>query len=150
MSSLWPFVLTGEPVAAIDSVVTITRNVLWTSLVLGWELSVFGNEFIHQRSTHLVAIDPGTGAILASYPIPDTSEGGISIGFDGELYLDLLAVQASVAAGAPYRWLLPSAMRTPKPTGGVQSFRPATATRGEAPEPASPDAQASEASAGDS
>jgi outer membrane protein assembly factor BamB len=124
VSRFWPFVVSGEPVAAIDSVVTITRNAIWTSLVLGWELEVFGNELIHQRSTYLVALEPGTGDILASYPIPDTSEGGISVGPGGELYLDLLAVQASLAAGAPYRWLLPPAMHTPKPSAGIVAFRP--------------------------
>ncbi len=124
VSRFWPFVVSGEPVAAIDSVVTITENVIWTSLVLGWELEIFGRELIHQRETHLVALDPGTGDLIASYPIPDTSEGGISVGPGGELYLDLLAVQGSIAAGAPYRWLLPRVMRTPKATGGIVAFHP--------------------------
>ena len=119
VSRFWPFVVSGEPVASIDSVVTITRNAIWTSLVLGWELEVFGRELIHQRRTFLVALDPDTGDIVASYPIPDSSEGG-------ELYLDVLAVNASIAARAPYRYLLPFAMRTPAPVGGIVAFRPAT------------------------
>ena len=127
VSSLWPFVKSGEPVASIDSVVTITKNTIWTSLVLGWELRVFGNEVIQQRETHLVALDPANGDILASYPIPDTSEGGISVGPGGELYLDILALNASISAGAPYRWLLPSVMRTPKARGGLVAFRPVAA-----------------------
>lgn len=126
LSDWWPFVVSGKPVAAIDSVVTITENVIWTSLVLGWEIDVFGNELIHQRRTFLVALDPETGDILASYPIPDTSEGGISVGPNGELYLDILAVQASIAAGAPYLWLMPEAMETPKARGGIVAFRPVT------------------------
>ena len=33
-------------------------------------------------------------------------------------------VLASVAAGVPYRWLLPGAMRTPPPKGGLVAFEP--------------------------
>ena len=43
----------------------------------------------------------------------------------GEIYLDLLAIQASVAAHAPYRFLLPRALRTEEPVGGVVAFGPA-------------------------
>jgi hypothetical protein len=75
-----------------------------------------------------VAIDPATGDLLGHQPIPDTSEGGISVGHGGQLYLDILAVQASLAAGAPYRWLLPGVMRTPPPRGGLVAFEP-VATR---------------------
>lgn len=124
VSSWWPFVESGEPIGAIDSVVTISEGVLWTSVVMGWEMDVFGREFIHQHSTRLVALDPATGDLLADYPIPDTSEGGISVGHQGQLYLDILAIQASIAAGAPYRWLLPGAMRTPPPRGGIVAFEP--------------------------
>ncbi len=127
VSKWWPFVVSGEPVAAIDSVVTITEQVIFTSLVLGWDLRVFGREFMHCRSTLLVALDPVSGDLLSRYPLPDTSEGGISIGHDGQLYLDILAIQASIAAGAPYRWLLPRAMRTPPPRGGLVAFEPVTA-----------------------
>ena len=49
------------------------------------------------------------------------------MGHGGELYLDLLAVQASLAAGAPYRWLLPGVMRTPPPRGGLIAFEPVLA-----------------------
>jgi outer membrane protein assembly factor BamB len=124
VSRWWPFVVSGEPVTAIDSVVTITDGVIFTSLVLGWDLKVFGREFMHCRSTQLVALDPGNGDVLSRYPLPDTSEGGISVGHEGQLYLDILAIQASISAGAPYRWLLPRAMRTPPPRGGLVAFEP--------------------------
>jgi hypothetical protein len=124
VSRLWPFVKTGEPEAAINSVVTITGSVVWTSLSLGWTLDLFGTEFFHPRACYLVALDPATGDLLAAYGLPDTSEGGISVGPGGELYLDMLAVQASLAAGAPYRWFLPAAMRMPRARGGIVAFRP--------------------------
>lgn len=126
VSSWWPFVVSGVPTSAIDSVVTITEDVIWTSVVMGWDMNVFGRAFFHPRNTRLVSLDPATGDLLTDYPIPDTSEGGISVGHQGQLYLDILAIQASIAAGAPYRWLLPEAMQTPPPTGGIVAFEPVT------------------------
>ena len=115
---------TGEPNAYIDSVVTITDGVLWTSLLLGYELNLFGRHHHTPVETHLVALDPEDGSILASYPIPDTSEGGISVGPNGELYLDILAAQASIAYYGGYRWMLPSAAKIGEPSAGLVAFRP--------------------------
>jgi len=108
-------------VAYIDSVVTITDGVLWTSLLLGYELKLFGRDHVTPAETHLVALKPATGEILASYPIPDTSEGGISVGANGDLYLDILAAQANVAYYGGYRWMLPE---IGKPSGGLVAFTP--------------------------
>ncbi|MEM9257040.1 MAG: PQQ-binding-like beta-propeller repeat protein [Pseudomonadota bacterium] len=116
---------TGAPVAYIDSVVTITENVLWTSLLLSYDLNLFGREHATAVQTHLVALNPEDGAVLASYPLPDSSEGGISVGPQGELYLDILAAQASVAWHGGYRWLLPrEATPAELPRGGLVAFRP--------------------------
>lgn len=126
VSWLWPFVTTGEPGAYIDSVVTITPKLVWTSLLLGYELDVFGRELVSAKRTFLVAIDPASGDIVSHHPIPDTSEGGISVGRHGELYLDILAVQSSLAAGAPYRWLLPWSLRVEPSTAGLVAFAPSS------------------------
>jgi len=115
---------TGEPNAYIDSVVTITDGVLWTSLLIGYELNLFGRHHHTPVETHMVALDPGNGSILASYPIPDTSEGGISVGPGGELYLDILAAQASIAYYGGYRWMLPAEAKIGKPRAGLVAFRP--------------------------
>ena len=115
---------TGKPNAYIDSVVTITDGVLWTSLLLGYELNLFGRHHHTPVETHLVALDPADGSVMASYPIPDTSEGGISVGPNGELYLDILAAQASIAYHGGYRWMLPSAAKIGEPKAGLYAFRP--------------------------
>ncbi|MBW2418698.1 MAG: PQQ-like beta-propeller repeat protein [Deltaproteobacteria bacterium] len=126
VSWLWPFVTTGKPGAFLDSVVTVTPKLIWTSLLLGYELDVFGRDLVSAKRTFLVAIDPGSGDLVAHYPIPDTSEGGISVGKHGELYLDILAVQSSLAAGAPYRWLLPGSLGVEPSRGGLVAFAPAS------------------------
>ncbi len=126
VSWLWPFVTTGKPGAYIDSVVTITPKLVWTSLLLGYELRIFGRELVHAKRTFLVALDPESGDIVAHHPIPDTSEGGISVGRHGEIYLDILAVQSTLASGAPYRWLLPNALDVEPSTAGLVAFAPAS------------------------
>lgn len=116
---------TGKPVAYIDSVVTITPGVLWTSLLLSYDLNLFGREHATAVETHLVALDPVNGSIIASYPLPDSSEGGISVGPNGELYLDILAAQASIGWHGGYSWLLPDeATLAEEPRGGLVAFRP--------------------------
>ncbi len=115
---------TGQPRAYIDSVVTITDGVLWTSVLLGYEMNLFGIDHVTAVQTWLVALDPTDGSLLEAYRIPDTSEGGISVGPDGELYMDLLAAQASIAYHAGYRWLLPSVAKMNEPRGGLLAFKP--------------------------
>jgi outer membrane protein assembly factor BamB len=124
VSRFWPFVVSGKPIGRVDSVITITKSALWTSIMLGYELKVFGRELTHATSTFLVALEPERGDILASYPIPDTSEGGISVGPRGQLYMDLLALRGSVAAAGPYRWFLPPALRMPPVQCGIIAFEP--------------------------
>lgn len=127
LESLWTrfgLFKTGEPQAYIDSVVTITDGVLWTSLMLGYEMNLFGTEHVTAVETWLVALDPETGSLVQAYPIPDSSEGGISVGPNGELYMDILAAQASIAYHAGYRWLLPSEAQVSKPQAGLYAFKP--------------------------
>jgi hypothetical protein len=126
VSWLWPFVTTGEPGAYLDSVVSVTPKLIWTSLLLGYELEIGGRELVHAKRTFLVAIDPESGVLVAHQPIPDSSEGGISVGKHGELYLDILAVQSTLASGAPYRWLLPGALRVEPSSAGLVAFAPAS------------------------
>ena len=115
---------TGEPVAYIDSVVTITDGVLWTSLLLGYEMNLFGRDHVTPTKTFLVALNPEDGSVVESYPIPDTSEGGISVGQNGDLYMDILAAQASVAYHGGYRWMLPGSAKIAKPKAGLVAFTP--------------------------
>jgi hypothetical protein len=128
VSSWWPFVKTGEPVARLDSVITIAPNAVWTTLLCGYELRIAGRELVQATRSWLVAVDPEQGDVLASYPIPDTSDGAISVGQSGEIYLDLLALQASIAANAPYARWLPREMRTNVPAGGLVAFAPRSRT----------------------
>ena len=114
----------GKPTANIDSVVTLTEGVLWTSLLLGYDMNLFGRKHNTAVETHLVALDPKDGSILKSYPLPDTSEGGISVGPNGELYLDILAAQASISYYGGYRWLLPDEAKIAEPRAGLLAFKP--------------------------
>jgi len=120
---------TGKPTAFVDSVVTVTPDRLWTSLLLGYELNLFGRHFTHAVKTRLVALSPEDGRVLESHPIPDTSDGGISMSRAGDLYLDILAAQASIAYYSGYQWLLPAELRVSEPQGGLVGFRPASQRR---------------------
>ena len=114
----------GIPVATINSVISVTPSLLWTSLVTGYRVQLGKTSLIHPQQSYLVALSPEDGSMLAHYPIPDTSEGGISIGPQGEIYMDQLAAIASIAAHNPYRWLLPASLRIPPPKGGLLAFGP--------------------------
>ena len=114
----------GKPLAFIDSIVTVSKNALWTSLMLGYRAEVFDRSFTTAKTTHLVALKPSDGSLIASYPLPDSSEGLISVGPQGQLYLNLLAVHSSSAYSAGYRWLLPDLAKGSKPQGGLVAFKP--------------------------
>jgi hypothetical protein len=115
--------------AFVDSVVTITPNRLWTSILMGYELNFFGRHFTHAVKTMLVAVSPEDGRVLESHSIPDTSEGGISMSPQGDLYMDLLAAQATIAYHSGYQWLLPSELRIAEPRAGLVAFRPVSQRR---------------------
>jgi outer membrane protein assembly factor BamB len=122
-------IATGEPTAFVDSVVTVTPDRLWTSILMGYELNFFGRRFTHAVKTMLVAVSPEDGRVLESHPIPDTSEGGISMSRTGDLYMDLLAAQASIAFYSGYQWLLPGELVVSEPRAGLVGFRPASQRR---------------------
>lgn len=125
---LWPrFGLIGSKGKAdayVDSVVTISNGLLWATLLVGYEINWPGRGFIHPVQTYLVALDPSDGTVLKEWRIPDTSEGGISISPTGDLYLNLLSAQASMAFYGGYQWLLPDSVRRPRPRGGVYALSP--------------------------
>ena len=123
------FVASGKPVARLDSVITVAPNAVWAVLLGGYELKVAGRELIHAVQSWLVAIDPANGELLASYEIPDTSEGAISVGSQGQIYLDLLSLQASIAAAVPYQRWLPQELRSERPYGGIIAFKPRSRTQ---------------------
>jgi hypothetical protein len=91
----------------------------------GYSMNLFGRKFTHAAKTWLIAIKPQDGSLIASYPLPDTSEGGITIGPMGELYLDMLAAIASTSHYAGYQWILPSEVQMPEPVGGLVAFEQA-------------------------
>jgi outer membrane protein assembly factor BamB len=109
----------GEPVGFIDSVASVTPDLMWTTVLGGYSMNLFGRKFQHAAKTWLIAIKPQDGSLIASYPLPDTSEGGITIGPMGELYLDMLAAIASTSHYAGYQWILPSEVQMPEPVGGL-------------------------------
>jgi outer membrane protein assembly factor BamB len=115
----------GEPVGFIDSVASVTPDLMWTTVLGGYSMNLFGRKFTHAAKTWLIAIKPQDGSLIASYPLPDTSEGGITIGPMGELYLDMLAAIASTSHYAGYQWILPGEVQMPEPVGGLVAFEQA-------------------------
>ena len=115
----------GEAVGFIDSVASVTPDLMWTTVLGGYSMNLFGRKFTHAAKTWLIAIKPQDGSLIASYPVPDTSEGGITIGPMGELYLDMLAAIASTSHYAGYQWILPSEVQMPEPVGGLVAFEQA-------------------------
>jgi outer membrane protein assembly factor BamB len=122
------FVSIGARVARVDSVITVSPNAVWAVLLCGYEVRAGGHDLIHAVRAWLVAVDPDMGSIQAAYPIPDSSEGAISVGRGGRIFLDLLGLQASLAAAAPYERWLPREMRTERPRGGLVAFAPRSKT----------------------
>jgi len=112
----------GEPVGAIDSVASITPDLMWTTVLGGYKMNLFGRKFQHAARTWLIALDPKDGSVIAGYPLPDTSEGGITVGPMGELYLDMLAAIASISHYAGYQWILPGEVQMAEPVGGLIAF----------------------------
>ena len=109
--------------AFLDSVTTITNNYIYNSVLLGYDIHLAGRKVTHPLKTLMIILNPDTGELIETYPIPDTSEGGISIGKNGDLYMDILALQASLGYYL-YNKFLPSALHTPKPVGGLVAFTP--------------------------
>jgi outer membrane protein assembly factor BamB len=115
----------GEPVGYIDSVASVTPDLMWTTVLGGYSMNFFGRKFQHAAKTWLIAVKPQDGSLIASYPVPDTSEGGITVGPMGELYLDMLAAIASIARHGRYQWILPSEVQMSEPVGGLIAFEQA-------------------------
>ncbi len=95
-------------------------------MLIGYEVNLFGRRFTHAVKTFLVALRPEDGGVERFYPIPDTSEGGVTLSADGDLILDILAAQASIAYYGGYQWLLPSVARVGEPKAGLVGFRSGT------------------------
>jgi len=116
--------MTGVPVAYLDSAVTVTANQLWTSLMLGYELRSFDRTILYPSKTVLVALQPEDGSFLRGYELPNTSESGISVGRDGQLYVGLLSAETSMAFYSGYDLLLPQEVRVSQPEQGLVAFVP--------------------------
>jgi hypothetical protein len=108
-------------VAFLDSVTTITNSYIYNSVLLGYDIQLAGRKLTHPLKTLMIILNPETGELIETYPLPDTSEGGLSIGMDGDFYLDILALQASLGYYV-YNKLLPKELHTPKPVGGLVAF----------------------------
>ncbi len=112
----------GEPVGFIDSVASVTPDLIWTTVLGGYAMNFFGRKVTRAPKTWLIAIKPQDGSIIASYPLSDTSEGGITVGPMGGLYLDMLAAIASISHYGRYQWILPSEAQIREPVGGLVAF----------------------------
>ncbi|MBB3047403.1 outer membrane protein assembly factor BamB [Litorivivens lipolytica] len=114
----------GKPDAYIDSVVTISNGLLWATLLVGYDVNFLVRDFVHPVQAYLVALDPSDGTVLEEWRVPDSSEGVISISPTGDVYLNLMSMQASLAHHGGYQWLLPKSIRRPKPRGGIYALAP--------------------------
>ncbi|WP_372758826.1 PQQ-binding-like beta-propeller repeat protein [Litorivivens sp.] len=114
----------GRPDAYVDGIVTVSNGLLWTTLLVGYEINLLARDFIHPVQTYLVALDPSDGTVLEKWRLPDSSEGVVSISPTGDLYVNLLSAQSSVAHYGGYQWLLPKSVRQSRPRGGIYALSP--------------------------
>ncbi|MAY36197.1 MAG: hypothetical protein CMN84_08880 [Spongiibacteraceae bacterium] len=114
----------GKPDAYLDSAVTVSNGLLWTTLLVGYEINFLVREFVHPAQAYLVALDPSDGTVLKEWRVPDTSGGVVSVSPTGDVYMNLLSQRASLAYSGGYQWLLPKSARRPKPRGGIYALSP--------------------------
>ena len=114
----------GRADAYVDGVVTVSNGLLWTTLLAGYEINMLTREFVHPAQTYLVALDPSDGTVLEEWRLPDSSEGVVSVSPTGDLYLNLLSVQSSIAHAGGYQWFLPKELRQSRPRGGIYALSP--------------------------
>ncbi len=123
-----PILVSGQPIASLDSVISIAADRLWAALTLGYELQFPGSaqSILQPRLTALAAIDPRHGRLQSYTLLRDTVDGIVSLGADGSLYVCHAAFLSSLNYYGlnPY---LPPAFRAPgPPLGGITALEPAS------------------------
>jgi outer membrane protein assembly factor BamB len=115
-----PAFLTGQPVARTNSVITATANRIVTVLALGYEYTepVTGTTMLQPRAARLVTIAPLTGGILSSSQLRDTSEGIVSAGATGQLYVAHAGFLSSIFFFGLNQLLPPPLRMLEPPKGG--------------------------------
>ncbi|MEQ8558238.1 MAG: PQQ-binding-like beta-propeller repeat protein [Henriciella sp.] len=125
-SELFPV---GAPTAVANSVPTITPNVIFMLVNLGYAFrEPSSGRMMHQPHIPcLLSIDPSNGSVISRIDVRDTSEAVIVAGDDGMVHVCHAALMSSVFHFGinPH---LPKAFRSPlKPVGGFSTFKAAKA-----------------------
>lgn len=121
-----PALVSGQPVASADSVISVAADRLWAALALGYELRFPGSaqSILQPRLTALAAIDPRDGRLQTYTLLRDTVDGIVSLGADGSLYVCHAAYLSSLNYYGinPY---LPLPLQAPgPPLGGITALEP--------------------------
>lgn len=117
-----------------NSVISVTSNRVYVTANLGYLLTLSdGSKFLLPSRSALFALDPQTGALLASpLSLRDVGEGFITMAADGSAYVTHGATISSIAVNAVLPSLPAGPIRTAltqlalKPIGGVSAFNPAS------------------------
>jgi len=117
---------TGLPIARTNSVVTVSARTLWVVLVLGYEFVMPGTG-AHSTQPHimvLASLNPASGSLLSTTRLRDTSEGVISLGSDGRVYVSHSARLSSIFY-YQINPLLPDSLKIPgPPLAGISVLAP--------------------------
>jgi outer membrane protein assembly factor BamB len=121
-----PVLVSGQPIASVDSVISVAADRLWAALTLGYEIQLPGSAqpILQPRLTAVAAIDPRDGRLQSYTFLRDTVDGIISLDADGSLYVCHAAYLSSLNYYGinPY---LPPPLRAPgPPTGGITALEP--------------------------
>ena len=129
LPSVPPFLTSGDPIARVDSVVSISATRVWIVLILGYDVFIPPEKVsvLQPRRVVLMAVRPEDGSVVGSpTTVRDTSEAVITINSDGRLYLTHGALLTSI-------WfyginsLLPEFLRIPgPPLAGITALEPAS------------------------
>ncbi len=94
-----------EPALITNSIISASKNYLYLSFALGYQMTIPGNElnFFVPVKNFLLTLKPSDSiirpyAVISSFvPLPDTTEGVLTLGKDGAVYCTHASIGSSVA-----------------------------------------------------
>jgi len=122
-----------EPALITNSIISASKNYLYLSFALGYEMTIAGNDsnFFVPVKNFLLTLKP-SGSIIRPYvvissfvPLPDTTEGVLTLGKDGVVYCTHASIKSSVA---DYILKQIGFNSMQKPIGGISVLGPKQAT----------------------
>ncbi|MDJ0928499.1 MAG: PQQ-binding-like beta-propeller repeat protein [Gammaproteobacteria bacterium] len=114
-----PAIPTGEPIARLVSVVSVSANAVWVGLAFGYEFRQSGSglSLIIPHQNAVCALQPSDGRLINCVTVRDSLEAMIGIDASGRLF----ASHAAIFSSTFYYGLnktLPARYRLPEPPAG--------------------------------